>query len=76
MGNFLYSLLYVIIFIYSVNNIDAEAMEKLQEKFTKTMAEVAELSEEKLRLEHLVLQLQDETETIGNIIFFLCMPLI
>ncbi|XP_046999086.1 golgin subfamily A member 2-like [Schistocerca americana] len=45
-----------------------EAMEKLQEKFKKTMEEVAELSEEKQRLEHLVLQLQGETETIGEYI--------
>ncbi|KAK3908927.1 Golgin subfamily A member 2 [Frankliniella fusca] len=42
------------------------AMEKLQERFTRTMAEVAELSDEKQRLEHLVLQLQGETETIGE----------
>lgn len=42
------------------------AMEKLQERFTRTMGEVAELSDEKQRLEHLVLQLQGETETIGE----------
>ena len=42
------------------------AMEQLEERFTKTMKEVAELSDEKQRLEHLVLQLQGETETIGK----------
>lgn len=42
------------------------AMEKLQERFTRTMAEVADLTDEKQRLEHLVLQLQGETETIGT----------
>lgn len=41
------------------------AMDKLQERFSRTMAEVAELTDEKQRLEHLVLQLQGETETIG-----------
>ena len=41
-------------------------MEQLEERFTKTMKEVAELSDEKQRLEHLVLQLQGETETIGK----------
>lgn len=45
-----------------------EAMEKLQERFTRTMTEVANLTEEKHRLEHLVMQLQGETETIGEYI--------
>uniref|UniRef100_A0A182VKD6 Golgin subfamily A conserved domain-containing protein n=1 Tax=Anopheles merus TaxID=30066 RepID=A0A182VKD6_ANOME len=45
-----------------------EAMEKLQQRFKRTMLEVAELTEEKQRLEHLVLQLQGETETIGEYI--------
>lgn len=49
------------------------AMEKLQERFTRTMAEVAELSDEKQRLEHLVLQLQGETETIGTVIHLVFM---
>nr|CAD7431963.1 unnamed protein product [Timema monikensis] len=44
------------------------AMEQLEERFTRTMKEVAELSDEKQRLEHLVLQLQGETETIGEYI--------
>ncbi|EAT48113.1 AAEL000802-PA, partial [Aedes aegypti] len=45
-----------------------EAMEKLQERFKRTMLEVAELTDEKQRLEHLVMQLQGETETIGEYI--------
>ncbi|XP_053684050.1 golgin subfamily A member 2-like [Sabethes cyaneus] len=45
-----------------------EAMEKLQERFKRTILEVADLSEEKQRLEHLVMQLQGETETIGEYI--------
>ncbi|KAJ4442233.1 hypothetical protein ANN_12099 [Periplaneta americana] len=44
------------------------AMEQLEERFTKTMKEVADLTDEKQRLEHLVLQLQGETETIGEYI--------
>lgn len=43
-----------------------EAMEKLQERFRRTMDEIADLTEEKQKLEHLVLQLQGETETIGE----------
>ncbi|KRT78633.1 hypothetical protein AMK59_7948 [Oryctes borbonicus] len=42
------------------------AMKQLAEKFTRTMQEIADLEDEKQRLEHLVLQLQDETETIGE----------
>lgn len=45
-----------------------EAMLKLQARFTRTMDEIAELTEEKQRLEHLVIQLQGETETIGEYI--------
>lgn len=45
-----------------------EALEKLQNRFKRTMNEVAELTEEKHRLEHLVVQLQFETETIGEYI--------
>lgn len=45
-----------------------EALEKLQEKFRQTMNEVEHLTEERDRLEHLVLQLQFETETIGEYI--------
>ncbi|XP_055621813.1 golgin subfamily A member 2 [Toxorhynchites rutilus septentrionalis] len=47
---------------------NSEAMEKLQERFRRTMLEVAELTDEKQRLEHLVMQLQGETETIGEYI--------
>lgn len=42
------------------------AMGQLEERFKKTMMEVADLTEEKHRLEHLVMQLQSETETIGE----------
>lgn len=40
------------------------AMLKLQERFLKIMEEVADLSDEKHRLEHIILQLQNETDTI------------
>lgn len=43
-----------------------EAFEKLENRFKETMEKLAELTDEKQRLEHLVLQLQGETETIGN----------
>lgn len=46
--------------------ITPEAVRKLEERFKDTMERVAELSDEKQRLEHLVLQLQSETETIGQ----------
>ncbi|KAJ3633146.1 hypothetical protein MTP99_010113 [Tenebrio molitor] len=42
------------------------AMKHLEEKFLRTMEDIANLTEEKQRLEHLVLQLQGETETIGE----------
>lgn len=45
-----------------------EAMEKLQERFTRTMTDIADLTEEKNRLEHVCTQLQSETETIGEYI--------
>ncbi|XP_075214330.1 Golgi matrix protein 130 kD isoform X2 [Lycorma delicatula] len=51
---------------FSDITIDLEAMAKLEDKFKRKMQEVAELSDEKQRLEHLVLQLQGETETIGK----------
>lgn len=41
---------------------------KLEKRFKETMEKVAELTDEKQRLEHLVLQLQGETETIGEYI--------
>ena len=43
-----------------------EAMLRLEERFKKLISEVADLTDEKQRLEHLVLQLQSETETIGE----------
>uniref|UniRef100_A0A1B0CKM3 Golgin subfamily A conserved domain-containing protein n=1 Tax=Lutzomyia longipalpis TaxID=7200 RepID=A0A1B0CKM3_LUTLO len=43
-----------------------EAMLRLEERFRRTMDDIAELTEEKQRLEHLVTQLQGETETIGE----------
>ncbi|XP_032590268.1 golgin subfamily A member 2 isoform X2 [Drosophila grimshawi] len=46
----------------------AEAVEKLQSRFTTLISRVADLTEEKQSLEHLVLQLQSETETIGEYI--------
>lgn len=44
----------------------AKAAQQLEHKFTRTMDELASLNDEKQRLEHLVLQLQGETETIGE----------
>ncbi|CAB3231111.1 unnamed protein product [Arctia plantaginis] len=41
-----------------------DAMSQLQERFLKIMEEVADLSDEKHRLEHIILQLQNETDTI------------
>lgn len=52
----------------TINIATDEAMCKLQDRFKRTMTEIAELTEEKQRLEHLVLQLQSETETIGEYI--------
>ncbi|XP_065367032.1 golgin subfamily A member 2 [Calliphora vicina] len=45
-----------------------EAVEKLQQRFTQLMTQCADLTDEKQRLEHLVMQLQSETETIGEYI--------
>lgn len=52
------------------------AMEKLEDRFTRIMKEVADLTDEKQRLEHLVLQLQGETETIGKITLSFCVWLL
>ncbi|XP_068621059.1 golgin subfamily A member 2-like [Battus philenor] len=41
-----------------------DAMLKLQERFLNIMDEVANLSDEKHRLEHIIFQLQNETDTI------------
>lgn len=46
---------------------DSEPIKKLEKRFTETMEKVAELTDEKQKLEHLVLQLQGETETIGKL---------
>ncbi|KAK6622995.1 hypothetical protein RUM43_008847 [Polyplax serrata] len=43
-------------------------LQQMEEKVRKTMNEIALLDEEKEKLEHLVLQLQGETETIGEYI--------
>lgn len=42
-----------------------EPLKKLETRFKDTMEKLAELTDEKQQLEHLVLQLQGETETIG-----------
>ncbi|XP_072753851.1 golgin subfamily A member 2 isoform X2 [Anoplolepis gracilipes] len=47
---------------------DSEPIIKLEKRFKETMERVAELTDEKQKLEHLVLQLQGETETIGEYI--------
>lgn len=52
----------------TINIATNEAMDKLQDRFRRTMNEIADLTEEKQRLEHLVMQLQSETETIGEYI--------
>lgn len=49
---------------HSDNLQRADAMMKLQDRFLKIMEEVADLSDEKHRLEHIILQLQNETDTI------------
>jgi len=48
---------------------DLGPITKLEQRFKETMEKVAELTDEKQKLEHLVLQLQSETETIGKLIF-------
>ncbi|XP_059484973.1 golgin subfamily A member 2 [Neocloeon triangulifer] len=47
-------------------SLSAEASKKLQDRFTDVMKKLADTADEKQRLEHLVLQLQGETETIGE----------
>lgn len=44
--------------------------EQLEKQFQRVMGTVASLTEEKQKAEHLVLQLQSETETIGNFFVF------
>lgn len=43
-----------------------QSLQKLEIRFKEAMQKVAELTDDKQRLEHLVLQLQGETETIGK----------
>ncbi|KAG5866238.1 hypothetical protein JTB14_027640 [Gonioctena quinquepunctata] len=51
----------------NVSSLDKDgALRHLEEKVKRTMQDIADLTEEKQRLEHLVLQLQGETETIGE----------
>lgn len=45
-----------------------QVLHQLESRFTKTMKEIAELSDQKQQLEHLVTQLQGETDTIGEYI--------
>ncbi|XP_035210759.1 golgin subfamily A member 2-like isoform X2 [Stegodyphus dumicola] len=49
-------------------NLMKSAMTQLEERFKQTMNKIAELSDERQQLEHLVTQLQGETETIGDYI--------
>lgn len=51
---------------FVINSMDPEPVKKLEVRFKETMEKVAELTDEKQKLEHLVLQLQGETETIGK----------
>ncbi|XP_014206904.1 golgin subfamily A member 2 [Copidosoma floridanum] len=46
--------------------IISDPIKKLEARFKDTMEKVAELTDEKQRLEHIILQLQGETETIGE----------
>ncbi|XP_014252470.1 golgin subfamily A member 2 [Cimex lectularius] len=46
------------------DHVTPEAMQLLEKKLKKTMDDVANLTDEKQKLEHLVTQLQGETETI------------
>lgn len=50
---------------------DSGPVAKLEKRFKETMEQVAELTDEKQKLEHLVLQLQGETETIGKLFIIL-----
>ncbi|XP_053651622.2 golgin subfamily A member 2 isoform X2 [Cherax quadricarinatus] len=45
-----------------------EAHKALEDRFSRSMKQVAELSDDKQRLEHVIQQLQVETETIGDYI--------
>ena len=43
------------------------AFVKLEQKFKRAMDQIADLSSEKERLEHVNVQLQEETDTVGKI---------
>ncbi|KAF7997260.1 hypothetical protein HCN44_005537 [Aphidius gifuensis] len=51
-----------------IDSLDSEPVKKLEIRFKEAMEKVAELTDDKQKLEHLVLQLQGETETIGEYI--------
>lgn len=55
-----------IVFFSCFMIVTPEAIGLLENKLKKTMNDYANLYDEKQRLEHLVLHLQSETETIGN----------
>lgn len=44
------------------------ALMKVEQKFSQAMEKIAELSTEKEQLEHLIVRLQDETDTVGEYI--------
>ena len=44
------------------------AMKQLENKYTKAMRDKADLTDKSEQLEHIIMQLQGETETIGKII--------
>ena len=44
------------------------ALMKVEQKFSQAMQKIAELSAEKEQLEHLIVRLQDETDTVGEYI--------
>lgn len=52
--------------LFVLNLANVEAMLLLQEKFKSVLDKMADLTDEKQQLEHLVTQLQCETETIGE----------
>ncbi|CAB3378100.1 Hypothetical predicted protein [Cloeon dipterum] len=47
-------------------SLSPEATKKLEIRFTELMRKLADTADEKQKLEHLVMQLQGETETIGE----------
>ena len=51
---------------YNHDFVDPKAMAKLEEQFKNKMLEVAELQDQREELEHKLLQLQHETDTISK----------